>query len=274
MLVLLGDRYELLPCAMTCVQYKVPIAHIHGGEVTRGSLDNTYRNAISKLSHIHFVCHNQYKKNLIKIGESPNRIFNYGAPSIENIKKKNNSLRFKKKTFLVTYHPNTIFPERTEKEITQLLDSLTYLKNYNFILSQPNLDVNGHQIIKMIKKYNKKKNIILKKSMGKKNYFSTLQHINGIIGNSSSIILESSSFKLPALMLGDRQNGRIITKNIICANFEKKEIIKKIIKISDDNFKKKFSNIKNLFYKKNTSKKIVNKISSVNLNNLIYEKQK
>ena len=86
--VLLGDRYELLPCAMTCVQYKVPIAHIHGGEVTRGSLDNTYRNAISKLSHIHFVCHNQYKKNLIKMGESPNRIFNYGAPSIENIKKK------------------------------------------------------------------------------------------------------------------------------------------------------------------------------------------
>ena len=275
LLILLGDRYELLPCANACIQFKIPIAHIHGGEVTSGSLDNVYRNTISKLANIHFVCHNEYKKNLIKMGEKSNRIFNYGAPSIENIplnflKKK--KVHHPKKTFIVTYHPNSIYPKKTKVEFFQLMEALKYFKNYNFILSQPNLDINSHEILDLIKKYKKYKNIIVKKSLGKKHYFLALKDFDGIIGNSSSIILESSSFKLPAINLGDRQNGRILTENIISCDFKKTEIIKNINKISRKNFKQKFYNLKNPFYKKNTSKKILNKISSINLDNLFYEK--
>ena len=275
LLVLLGDRYELLPCAASCVQFKIPIAHIHGGEITQGSLDNIYRNVISKLSNIHFVCHDEYKKNLIRLGEKSNRIFNFGAPSIENITEKilnRHQSKFKKKTFLVTYHPNTIHPKKTKVEIIQLLEALKYLRNYNFILSQPNLDINSHEVSKIIKKYEKYKNIIIKESLGKKDYFSTLNYINGIIGNSSSIILESSSFKLPALNIGNRQKGRILTKNIISCDFKKKKIIRNIKKISSEKFKKKISNIQNPFYKKNTSKRIINKISSLNLDKIFHEK--
>ncbi len=275
LLVLLGDRYELLPCAITCVQFKIPIAHLHGGEITQGSLDNIYRNVISRLSNIHFVCHDEYKKNLIKLGEKSNRIFNFGAPSIESISQNNLSnihKKFKNKTFLVTYHPNTIFPKKTKVEIIQLMEALKYFKKYDFILSQPNLDINSHEILDIIKKYKKYNNIIIKKSLGKKDYFSMLNNVNGIIGNSSSIILESSSFKLPALNIGNRQKGRILTKNIISCNFKKMEIIKNIRKISNEKFKKKFLHLQNPFYKKNTSKKIVNKISSFSLEKMFHEK--
>ena len=152
------------------------------------------------------------------------------------------------------------------------MEALKYLRNYNFILSQPNLDINSHEVSKIIKKYKKYKNIIIKKSLGKKDYFFTLNHINGIIGNSSSIILESSSFRLPALNIGNRQKGRILTKNIISCDFKKKKIIRNIKKISSEKFKKKISNIQNPFYKKNTSKRIINKISSLNLDKIFHEK--
>ena len=278
LLILLGDRYELLPCAIACIQFKIPIAHLHGGEITRGSLDDIYRNTISKIANLHFVCHKQYKKNLINLGERSDRIFNFGAPSIENISRDiiKNSLsdkkKFKKKTFLVTYHPNTIYPSETKKEIIQLMSALKILKNYNFILSQPNFDVNSHKILEVFKRYKNCKNISIKKSLGKKDYFLALTNVDGIIGNSSSIILESSSFKLPALNIGNRQEGRILTKNILSCNFNKAEIIKNIKKISNEKFKKKLINLKNPFYKKNTSKNIVNKISSVNLKKIFHEK--
>ncbi len=279
LLILLGDRYELLPCATACIQFKIPIAHLHGGEITKGSLDNIYRNAISKIANIHFVCHEKYKKNLIKLGERPDRIFNFGAPSIENISddikkkySKGKRIENQKKTFLVSYHPNTVYPNKTKEEIIQLMEALKFLKNYNFILSQPNFDLNSHEIIDVIKKFKKCKNISIKKSLGKKDYFVALKNVNGIIGNSSSIILESSSFKLPALNIGNRQKGRILTKNISSCNFKKVEIIKNIEKISNQKFKKKLTNLKNPFYKKNTSKNIVNKISSLNLNKIFHEK--
>ncbi|MDC1250982.1 UDP-N-acetylglucosamine 2-epimerase [Pelagibacteraceae bacterium] len=277
LLILLGDRYELLPCAMSCIQFKIPIAHIHGGEVTRGSLDNIYRNAISKIANIHFVSHNDYRKNLIKLGENPKRIFNFGAPSIENIKFDSVKRKLKKnlvknKTFLVTYHPNTIYPKETKKEITQLLKALSFFKNFNFILSQPNLDINSHEILKVINKYKKNKNILIRKSLGKSSYFAKLQTVNGMIGNSSSIILESSSFKLPSLNIGSRQKGRILTKNILSCEFKAEEIINNIKRISDKKFIKSINNLKNPFYKKDTSINIYNKISSISLDSIFHEK--
>ena len=118
------------------------------------------------------------------------------------------------------------------------MSALKILKNYNFILSQPNFDVNSHKILEVFKRYKNCKNISIKKSLGKKDYFLALTNVDGIIGNSSSIILESSSFKLPALNIGNRQEGRILTKNILSCNFNKAEIIKNIKKISNEKFKK------------------------------------
>ena len=172
----------------------------------------------------------------------------------------------------MTYHPNTIYPKETKKEITQLLKALSFFKNFNFILSQPNLDINSHEILKVINKYKKNKNILIRKSLGKSSYFAKLQTVNGMIGNSSSIILESSSFKLPSLNIGSRQKGRILTKNILSCEFKAEEIINNIKRISDKKFIKSINNLKNPFYKKDTSINIYNKISSISLDSIFHEK--
>lgn len=277
-IIVLGDRYEILSCVISSMQFMVPVVHIHGGEITTGSMDNLYRNLITKISHIHFVCHKDYKKRLIQMGENSKLVFNFGSPSLDFVKKdKNNFINkklnnfvSKKKTFIVTYHPNTILPKETNSEITNLLKALNNFKNYNFIITYPNLDNSNHEIVKKITNHSKKqKNIMVIKSLGKQRYFQLLNKVSGLIGNSSSAILESSSFKIPCLNIGSRQNGRIKTRNIFDCNFKKNSIIRGINFINSKNFKKNLKNLKNPFYQKNTNIKIFNKIKKLNPNQVL-----
>jgi len=281
LIIVLGDRYEIMSCAIAAVQFRVPIAHIHGGETTKGSLDNIYRDSISKLSHIHFVSHDKYKKKLIKIGEDPKLIFNYGSPSIEKIYnhilvKINNSIsQFIKSrnTYIVTYHPNTLDPNQTNRELDVLLSAIAKLKNFNFIFTYPNLDIFHSSVVEKINEFIKdRSNMMIVKSFGKEKYFSVLSSIAGMIGNSSSAIYESSSFKIPALNIGSRQEGRIITPNIINCNFSRDSIIKGIMRMSSISFFKKIYKIKNPFFRHNTSLNIYKKICSINFNKIIYKK--
>lgn len=271
LIIVLGDRYEILSCSISSNQFNIPIAHLHGGEITKGSLDNVYRDIITLLSKFHFVCHEKYKNRIIKMGINSKKIFNFGAPGLEfnhyitdNIPKKITNFISTKKTFIVTYHPNTIDPEKTSKEIRNLLLALKKFKKYNFIITYPNLDVSNAEIVKKITIFSKNKdNILIVKSLGKKIYFNILNRIDGLIGNSSSSILESSSFKIPCLNIGNRQDGRIITKNIYNCSFNLNDIIKGIHKINSMNFKSKIKNIKNPFYKKNTNLNIFKKIKKL-----------
>lgn len=280
LIIVLGDRYEIMSCAIAAVQFRVPIVHIHGGETTKGSLDNIYRDSISKLSHIHFVSHDKYKKKLIKIGEDPKLIFNYGSPSIEKIYnhklvKINNSIsQFIKsrKTYIVTYHPNTLDPNQTHRELDVLLSAIAKLNNFNFIFTYPNLDIFHSSVVEKINVFIKyRNNMMIVKSFGKEKYFSVLSLVSGMIGNSSSTIYESSSFKIPALNIGSRQEGRIITPNIINCNFSRDSIIKGIVRMSSISFLKKIYKIKNPFFRHNTSLNIYKKICSINFNKIIYK---
>ena len=271
-ILVLGDRYEILSCGISSIQFNIPIIHIHGGEVTNGSLDNIYRNIITKISHVHFVCHEDYRKRIIQMGENPKLIFNFGAPSLDfkkndkkfKIEKKIEFFLNKKDTYIVTYHPNTISHKNTKKEVENLLTAIKKFKDLNFIFTYPNLDNSNLEIVKKINDFsNKKKNIMIIKSLGRERYFYLMQRVSGLIGNSSSAILESSTYRLPCLNIGYRQDGRIMTKNIINCNFEKNNIIDGIIKINSIKFRKKIKKLKNPFYKPSTSLNIYKVIKNI-----------
>ena len=269
-LIILGDRFEIFIAAYVATLYKVPIVHLSGGDETQAAYDNQFRHAISKLSHLHFPTSKISKNRLIKMGENPRNVFNFGSLSLENIHKlkeiskqdieKEFGFKFQKIFFLVTFHPETL-GINNKKNFKTLLSAISTFKDLQFIFTSSNSDEGGDYVNKMIKNFSRsRKNIFFVKSFGQKKYFNVIKHSSGIIGNSSSGVFEVPSFKVGTLNLGNRQTGRIRIKSIINSDFTKQSIIKGIKKILSTNFKLKIKNIKNPYYKKNTSKKIIQKI--------------
>lgn len=280
LVVILGDRYEMLTAAISATIQNYPIAHIHGGETTEGAFDDSIRHSITKMSNLHFVSHDLYKKKLIKLGENPKNIFNFGGLGAENISlckfsernkiEKKFKFKFYKKNILVAFHPVTREQKNTKKYFQQLIDALQKFPDIRFIFTYPNPDPENYIIRKILKKSIKKnRNFVCIKSFGQKFFFSVLKNIDGIIGNSSSGILEAPSFKIGTINIGSRQKGRIQSKSIINCKPKIKSIEKSIRKIYLKNFKRKIKLSKNIYFKKNTSKNIVNTIVKFPLKNLI-----
>ncbi len=275
-LVILGDRYELLGCAIAATIFRVPITHLHGGEITSGAYDDSIRHSISKLSHLHFPVHEKYRNRLIQLGESPKTIFNYGAlgaHSIKNINFKSKvelerelKIKLDKKIFLITFHPTTLEKSKSKFQILNLLSALKKFSNEIKIFTSPNFDhenkVIKNEILNFIKK---NKNSFFYSSLGHLNYISLMKISSFVIGNSSSGILETPSLGIPTINIGNRQKGRIISKNIINSNYETKHIVKNIRKAALLN-KKKLQKIGSPFYKKGSPKQIAKKIIHFNFN--------
>ena len=269
-LIILGDRYEALISSYCAVICGIPIIHISGGDETFGSHDNVFRHSISQFSNLHFVTNYKSKKKLIKMGLEPKKIFNYGSLSVENIKNhsfkskkilsKNLNFNFKKKNFIVTYHPETI-SKNNFKNLKILIDSVKEFKNFLFIFTGSNKDEGGEQINKKLIEYSKKlQNIIFMQSLGQKNYFNLLNHVDGVIGNSSSGLTEVPSFKIGTINIGNRQNGRLKSKSVIDVDYSKEKITKAIKRIIDSNFSKTIKKLRNPYEKKNSHIKIMRKI--------------
>jgi len=274
--IILGDRYELLGCAIAAMSHRIPIAHIHGGEVTSGAIDDAIRHSISKLSHLHFPIHKDYEKRLIQLGENPNTIFNYGglgANSIKNTKFKSrktleNHLKIKlnKKVFLITFHPTTLERRKSSYQISNLLSALKAFKSEIKIFTAPNFDHENKIIYEKIVEFTKKnKNSYFYSSLGHLNYISLMKISDVVIGNSSSGVLETPSLGIPTVNIGNRQNGRIICNNVINSKYEKKQIIKNIKKAMNLD-KIKLVKIGSPFYKLGTPGKIAKKIISYKCN--------
>jgi GDP/UDP-N,N'-diacetylbacillosamine 2-epimerase (hydrolysing) len=271
-MVILGDRYELLGCAIASMSHRIPIVHIHGGEVTAGAIDDSIRHSISKLSHLHFPIHDTYKKRLIQLGESSKTIFNYGglgAYSIKNIEFKSKSelenelkIKLDKEIFLITFHPTTLEKDKSKYQVSNLLSALDKFKNVIKIFTSSNFDHENKIIRKKILDFMRKnKNTFFYSSLGHLNYVSLMKNSTLVIGNSSSGVLETPSLGIPTVNIGNRQKGRIISDNIINSKYEKNHIIKNIKKalILD---KKKLYKVGSPFYKADTPKKIAKKIIS------------
>ena len=276
--LILGDRYETLASAYVANFFGIPIAHISGGEITRGSQDDSYRHAITKLSRFHFVSHKLYKKRLLQLGEEKKNIFNYGFLGKENVSntqilskeklQKILKIRLNKFNFFVSYHPETIQTHLNIQNFKILISSLLTYKNTSIYITSPNADIGSDKIIDIINVYRKKNfKIYYFKSLGKVNYFSLLYYCNLYIGNSSSGISEIPYLKRYSINVGIRQQGRHMPLNVINIPFKKKQIINEINKIL---LKKEFNNkkIKKTF----TSKKIAKTISKIQLNNYIPKK--
>ncbi len=226
LVVILGDRFEALAFAIASYIHRIPIAHLYGGEETLGAIDNSFRHSITKMSNLHFVSTEQYRKRVIQLGEEPRRIFKVGAIGLDNIKKmkllkkldleKQLNFKIESPTLLVTYHPETT-ENKSEGDFKEILKALDDFKNLKVIFTKPNADTYGRIIINMIDDYVKrnKDKAIAFINLGQLKYLSCMNYIDGILGNSSSGIIEAPSFKIGTINIGDRQRGRIKAKSII-----------------------------------------------------------
>jgi GDP/UDP-N,N'-diacetylbacillosamine 2-epimerase (hydrolysing) len=288
-ILVLGDRYEILSFVISAAFFKIPVIHFSGGEISSGSIDDNIRHAITKFSKYHFVSHQIYKKRVIQLGENPKRVFYVGSTSPENIKKekllnkneleKDLNFKFKKKNFLITYHPVTHEKSYGINNFKVLLKVLEKLKHTSIIFTMPNSDIKNNVFYLEIKKFIKKnKNSKYFNSLGRKRYFSCIAHSDLVIGNSSSGIIEVPSFKKPTLNLGIRQNGRIGAKSIInCESVSKKNILNSLKKIQSVKFKKDLKSIKNPYEKLNTSSQIIKILKKITneqeINKVFFDQQ-
>lgn len=277
MLLILGDRYEMLAVASTAVVYKIPIAHLHGGEITEGAFDDAIRHAITKMSHLHFTSTEAYRKRVIQLGEQPERVFNVGALGVENVLKNEfiskeeieQSLNFQltDKCFLCTYHPVTLSNMSSEIQVLNLLDALDDYKDYHIIFTYSNSDTNSQIIIKRIQEYVDRNvdRCMFIPSLGQKRYFSALKYMTAVVGNSSSGIIEVPSFGIPTLDIGDRQKGRIAADSVIHCGYSKEEIKEGLGRALAYGKKQ----IENPYYKEGTCDTILEIIKTYPLDNIV-----
>jgi UDP-hydrolysing UDP-N-acetyl-D-glucosamine 2-epimerase len=267
--VILGDRFEALAFAITAYTLRIPIAHLYGGETTEGSLDDGYRRAISQLSDIDFTSTEKYREVLIKHGKLPERVFNVGALGIDNIKtmkllskkKLENILgiKFFEKNLLITFHPETKNPERNQFFFSEVLKALSKLKNTLLIFTKSNADAEGRLINKMIDEFvsKNKSNAVAFANLGQLIYLSTMKHVDGVIGNSSSGIIEAPSLKVPTINIGDRQRGRVRAESVIDCKPDYHEIKMALNLIYRKDFRNRLKTIKNPYGDGDAALKII-----------------
>ena len=280
LILLLGDRFDIFTAAVASLISRIPIAHLHGGELTEGAYDDAMRHSITKMSHFHFVAAKDYRKRVIQLGENPSTVFNVGGFGIENINKlklikkkileKDLGFTFCKKNLIITFHPVTLEKHETSKQIDELLKALLSLKNTGLIFTMPNADTDNSIIFKKIKFFCKKvKNAKYFKSLGQIRYLSCIQYADGVVGNSSSGLLEVPSFKKGTINIGDRQRGRLQASSVI--NCKPKYIlIKRSLKyLFSKTFQNKLKKVKNPYGDGNSSKIVVGILEKQNLSNLL-----
>ena len=280
LLLILGDRYEIFAAAISSTIMNIPIAHIHGGEITKGAIDDVFRHSISKMAHLHFTSTNIYRKRLLQMGENQDNVFNVGSLGVENLKnmklhgkthlEKKLKIKFQKKILLITIHPETRSLDLNKNKIKILLTSLDKLEDTTLIFTGSNADKDGELINQEIKKFViKRNNIYFYESLGQKIFFSCAKISNIVIGNSSSGIIEIPSLGIPVINIGNRQEGRIYSKLVNHCEFNKQQILKTIKYIYSSKYLNKLKEYKNPYERKNTSNNILNIITKFNLNNIL-----
>ncbi len=282
--LVLGDRFEIFPAVTAALISRIPVAHCHGGEATEGLIDEPIRHSITKMSHLHFTSSEEYMNRVIQLGEQPENVFNVGALGIENIyrlellDKKNfeKSIHFElgSPTFLVTYHPVTLEKKSSKKQCLDLLEALDAFPEAKIIFTMPNADTDGRIIIEQFKKYvDKNKNrSVAYTSLGQLRYLSALKHIDVVIGNSSSGIIEVPSFHIPTVNIGDRQRGRVSGPTVIHSDYDSESIIESIRNALNHEFREKIKKEKNPYDQGFTSEKILSILKKKPIENILKKK--
>ena len=271
LLVVLGDRYEILAASLAASMNNIPVAHISGGDVTAGAKDDAFRHCITKLSQLHFPSTEVYRKRVVQLGENPDCVHNVGALGAENILSlpvisakeltKEIGFDFSSPFLLVTYHPETRSKNPLLTGLWALLDAI---KNVGIpaLFTKANVDDGGNDINRELERYcaeNAKHKLV--ESLGAVRYLSVMRIASAVVGNSSSAIVETPSLKIPAVNIGNRQAGRVMGENVICCNTEKVAIEKAIRKAVSDKFRNTIVDMNNPYGGVDVGKKIVKRIS-------------
>jgi len=283
-MVVLGDRFEILAAAQAAMIARIPLAHIHGGETTEGAIDEAIRHAITKMSHFHFTAAEIYRNRVIQLGETPERVMNYGSLGLDNIKKmkllnkasleKRIDFQLGKLSFLVTYHPVTLSNTKPARSFGELLNAIDQFPEANIIFTKANADTDGRIINQSIDKYVEKNTLRAKvfTSMGQLLYLSAMKNVDVIIGNTSSGIVEAPAFCKPTVNVGQRQQGRLKADSVIDCEENAKAIIAAITKGLSPEFKKELKNTRNPYGSGNASFKIKEYLKRVSLTNVLMKK--
>ena len=283
--VVLGDRFEIHAAVSAAIPFRIPVAHIHGGEITVGAIDELFRHAITKMSHIHFTSTEEYKKRVIQMGERPENVYCFGAPGLDSINRLNllsseelsKELGFPqdKKVGVVTYHPVTLENNTAGSQIAVLLKTIRNFSDIYWIFTLPNADTGGRIIISRIRGFVEqnpgKGNAFT--SLGRLKYLSLLKHAAVMVGNSSSGLIEAPSFELPVVNIGDRQAGRVRGQNVIdVLKAEEASLAESISKALSSNFSGSLKGMKNPYGEGKTSEKIAEKLNFFSLSDDLIKK--
>ncbi len=277
-LVILGDRYEMLAIASSALIFNIPIVHIHGGEITEGAYDDAIRHSITKMSHLHFTSTEEYKNRIIQLGENPKNVHNVGAIGIDSIKnlsllnreelEESLGIKFNQFNYQVTFHPSTLDKESPENQFRILLEAIDLQENSFFVFTKANADTGGRIINQMIDDYvykNPQKAIAFT-SLGNLRFLSLVKVCDAIVGNSSSGIIETPSLKTATINIGHRQKGRIQANTVVNASVTVENIVKAFETVKSQEFKENTRNSINPYGTGAVTDKIMKVLKGIDIN--------
>jgi GDP/UDP-N,N'-diacetylbacillosamine 2-epimerase (hydrolysing) len=280
MMLVLGDRYEIFAAAASAMIARIPVAHLHGGETTEGAFDEAIRHSITKMSHLHFVAADEYRRRVIQLGEQPQHVFKVGGLGIDNILRLKllsrdeleSALAFKlaKRNLLVTFHPVTLEQNTSSQQMDELLAALAELKDIGLIFTMPNSDTEGRVLFRQIEafcaQHSQARAYI---SLGQLRYLSCIQYVDGVVGNSSSGLAEVPSFKKGTINIGDRQQGRSRAASVIDCNPDRTSISKAFERLYSPEFQKLLTTVENPYGKGGASERVIKILEDTSINGLL-----
>jgi GDP/UDP-N,N'-diacetylbacillosamine 2-epimerase (hydrolysing) len=275
--LVLGDRFEIFAAVISAHVALIPVIHLHGGELTEGAFDDSFRHSITKMSYLHFVATREYAKRVIQLGEQPESVTISGGLGVDVISKvklfdkseleSKLKFNFGKKNLLITFHPTTLEPSTAKEQITELLLALSKLNGTNLYFTLPNADPGSQEIKELILNFvNQNKNARSYSSLGQQTYLSCIPHMDGVVGNSSSGLMEVPSFRKGTINIGDRQRGRVQAESVINCKPYRVDILAAIMTLYSQEFQKKLLTVSNPYGTGGASKKIISKIKNIDIN--------
>jgi GDP/UDP-N,N'-diacetylbacillosamine 2-epimerase (hydrolysing) len=281
LIVVLGDRFEIFAATAAALIAGIPVAHLHGGETTEGAFDEALRHSITKMSHLHFVAAEDYRRRVIQLGEQPERVFLVGGLGIDAIKriklldreKLEESLGFKfgPRNLIITFHPVTLEGQNSSgQQMAELLAALEELEDTHLIFTMPNADTGGRELAMMVNDFvASHQNACVHTSLGQLRYLSCMKYVDAVVGNSSSGLAEAPSMGIATINIGDRQKGRLSASSVINCEPTQQSISGALSTMFDPFFRSKLTSTKNPYGSGGASEKIVEVIKNHDLKNLL-----
>jgi GDP/UDP-N,N'-diacetylbacillosamine 2-epimerase (hydrolysing) len=282
LIVLLGDRFEILAASVAALLMKLPVVHLHGGELTEGAIDDAMRHAITKMSHVHLVATEEYRRRVLQLGEAPERVHCVGGLGVDAIKRlqllnkaaleQELGFRFREKNLLITFHPATLSDSPASSHMAELLAALEDLDDTGLIFTRPNADAGGRELIEMVSKFvATRPNARAYASLGQLRYLSCMRYCDGVVGNSSSGLLEAPTLRKGTVNIGDRQRGRLQASSVINCAAERGALKAALQQLYSPEFQSSLEQTRNPYGDGGASEQVLDIIRKLKMEGLLHK---